>query len=97
MIGTIRTWWQNPRRRREALTVTSGLLIILALVAGYLLRQQPWRDALMALAALIAGADIALRAWNSLRHRVRLRPDAGQRHSGPDLRLEQPAPPPRQH
>ena len=69
MIGTIRTWWQNPRRRREALTVTSGLLIILALVAGYLLRQQPWRDALMALAALIAGADIALRAWNSLRHR----------------------------
>lgn len=63
----LQTWWQSPKQRRQLLTAVSGLLILLAWSSKYLLNQIDWHNGLMAAAALIAGSDIALRAWHSLR------------------------------
>lgn len=63
----LQTWWQSPKQRRQLLTAISGLLILLALVSKYILSQTAWHNGLMAAAALVAGSDIALRAWHSLR------------------------------
>jgi Cd2+/Zn2+-exporting ATPase len=65
----IKLWFQNPMERRQGLTTISGLLILLALFAGWLLDAQTWRSGLMIAAALIAGWDIGLRAWHSLWNR----------------------------
>ena len=62
-------WRQNPKQRRQALAGISGGLILAALAAGYLFPTLPLQDALMVAAALVAGQDIALRAWHSLRSR----------------------------
>jgi hypothetical protein len=59
-------WLFDPRRRREALTVGSGVLIALALLADYGADQQGLRSVLMVGAALMAGSDIAVRALRSL-------------------------------
>ena len=59
-------WLFDPRRRREALTVGSGVLIALALLADYGADQQGLRSVLMVGAALVAGTDIAVRALRSL-------------------------------
>jgi Cd2+/Zn2+-exporting ATPase len=61
--------WRSPKQRRQLLTAVSGLLIILALTSNYLLNQANWHNGLMTGAALIAGFDIAQRAWRSLRQR----------------------------
>ena len=58
----------NTRTRRQALTALGGLLIVLALGAG-LLNLPAVRAALLIAAALLAGSDIALRAWRALRNR----------------------------
>src|SRR5690554_1583056 len=59
----------NPARRRQLITLTSGALIVAALIAGHLLALNTLRDALMFVAALIAGWDIAGRAFFALRNR----------------------------
>lgn len=61
--------WQSPRQRRQLLTAVSGLFILLALASKYLLAQPTWHNGFMAAAALVAGSDIAQRAWHSLRQR----------------------------
>jgi Cd2+/Zn2+-exporting ATPase len=61
--------WRSPKQRRQLLTAVSGLLIISALTSNYLLNQANWHNGLMTGAALIAGFDIAQRAWRSLRQR----------------------------
>ena len=68
-MNQLQTWWQQPKQRRQLLTAVSGLLILLALGSKYLLSQVNWHNGLMAGAALIAGFDIAQRAWRSLRQR----------------------------
>lgn len=68
-MNQLQTWWQQPKQRRQLLTAVSGLLILLALGSKYLLSQVNWHNGLMAGAALIAGFDIAQRAWRSLRRR----------------------------
>jgi Cd2+/Zn2+-exporting ATPase len=68
-LESIRAWWGDPRRRRELLTGISGALIAAALVADYLLRRQDWAGVLMIAAAILAGSDIAGRAFFSLRRR----------------------------
>ena len=68
-MNQLQTWWQQPKQRRQLLTAVSGLLILLALGSKYLLSQVNWHNGLMAGAALIAGFDIAQRAWHSLRRR----------------------------
>ncbi|NLX09586.1 MAG: cation-translocating P-type ATPase [Chloroflexi bacterium] len=68
-MSTIRQWFEHPAQRRKAITLTSGLLIAAALFSGEVLAQTTLRHALMIAAAVIAGSDIAGRAWNALRHR----------------------------
>jgi Cd2+/Zn2+-exporting ATPase len=59
----------NPRQRRLALVLASGGLIAAALAAGRLPGAGKVGDALMAAAAVLAGWDIARRAFTSLRNR----------------------------
>jgi Cd2+/Zn2+-exporting ATPase len=63
------SWIADPLRRRQALTAVSGALIITALVVDYLARLPALGAGLMVAAALLAGADIAARAWSALRGR----------------------------
>lgn len=68
-MNTIKTWIENPKLRRQALMVASGLLIASAFAADNLFGWQQGYNILMTAAALVAGSDIAVRAWNSLRSR----------------------------
>lgn len=68
-MNTIKTWIENPKLRRQALMVASGLLIASAFAADNLFGWQQGYNILMTAAALVAGSDIAARAWNSLRSR----------------------------
>ena len=61
--------FKNPKIRRQFLLITSGVLILLALGIGKFYAAQNLRDVLMILAALIAGWDIGLRAFTSLRNK----------------------------
>lgn len=67
-MNKLKKWLQTPKQRRQMVTGISGVLILVALVAKYL-SWPTWHDALMVVAALLAGSDIAMRAWNSLRNR----------------------------
>ena len=69
MLSAIATLYRHPASRRKWLTIASGLFIALALVANYGFGlDAPWAP-LMTIAAVLAGYDIALRAWASLRLR----------------------------
>jgi Cd2+/Zn2+-exporting ATPase len=69
MFSEIAMIYRHPTERRKWLTIVSGLFIILAWSTWYGFRQAaPWA-ALMTTAAVLAGYDIALRAWASLRLR----------------------------
>ncbi len=59
----------HPARRRLWLTIGSGILIAAGLVARYGFGMIDLWSALMVAAALVAGSDIALRAWRSLKVR----------------------------
>ncbi len=65
----IRNWLEQPARRRKHITLISGALIAAALIAEHGLALPAWRSALMVIAALLAGSDIAWRAWHALRNR----------------------------
>ena len=69
MFSKIADTYAHPASRRKWLTIVSGLFITLALVAWYRFGlAAPWAS-LMTTAAILAGYDIALRAWASLRLR----------------------------
>ncbi len=68
-MKTIKTWLNNPMQRRQLLTVASGVLILVGLAAHYLDGPSTPYTSSMVAAALLAGSDIALRAWSALRHR----------------------------
>jgi Cd2+/Zn2+-exporting ATPase len=68
-MNQIVQYWKSAKQRRQLLTAVSGLLILLALAAKFLLDLVVWHNVLMTAAALIAGSDIAQRAWHSLRQR----------------------------
>jgi Cd2+/Zn2+-exporting ATPase len=63
------SWIVDPLRRRQALTAASGALILAALAADYLAGLPALGAGLMLAAALLAGSDIAARAWGALRSR----------------------------
>ena len=69
MFSTIVEIYRHPASRRKWLTIASGLFITLALVAWYGLGYASAWAPLMTTAAVLAGYDIALRAWASLRLR----------------------------
>src|SRR5690606_17417891 len=69
MFSPLLAAYRHPASRRKWLTIASGLFITAALVAFYGFGQAaPWAP-LMTTAAALAGYDIALRAWASLRLR----------------------------
>jgi Cd2+/Zn2+-exporting ATPase len=65
----IKTWFNNPIQRRQLLTAASGILILVGLAADYLAGPSTLYSSSMVAAAVLAGSDIALRAWSALRHR----------------------------
>src|SRR5574340_138359 len=69
MIDRIRTKMKDPRSRAEIETIASGALIILGLTARYAFQNVSLHNILMTIAAVVAGAGIAVRAFNSLRNR----------------------------
>ena len=69
MFSGLMDIYRHPADRRKWLTIFSGLFITLALVAWYGFGlAAPWAP-LMTIAAVLAGYDIALRAWASLKLR----------------------------
>jgi Cd2+/Zn2+-exporting ATPase len=69
MFSGLMEIYRHPAERRKWLTIGSGLFIILAWITWYGFGQAaPWAP-LMTTAAVLAGYDIALRAWASLRLR----------------------------
>lgn len=67
MSSKIRAYFRNPASRRLALTLVSGALIVVAILARYAFGSLTIWAALMVAAALVAGGDIAVRAWHALR------------------------------
>lgn len=67
LVTSIRSAIAHPARRRFWLTVGSGGLIAAGLLARYGFGMVEAWTALMVAAAFLAGSDIAIRAWRSLR------------------------------
>src|SRR5512138_2372538 len=65
----VRSLFSNLQQRRKILAVTSGILIAVAFGADYLLGWRAVYNVAMIAAAVIAGWDIAGRAFVSLRNR----------------------------
>ena len=68
-MNRLTAFLNNPKQRRQFLTLASGALIVLALIAGQIAAVEPLRDVFMVAAALLAGSDIALRAFRGLLNR----------------------------
>lgn len=68
-MKTLKIWFNNPMKRRQLLTIVSGVFILAALGVDYLAGLTGLRGGLMIAAALIAGYDIAQRAWQALLNR----------------------------
>lgn len=69
-INSIKQWVEDPRLRRQTLTLLSGGLILLSLAARYAAALPAAADGLLAAAAVIAGTDILARAWVNLRNKA---------------------------
>ena len=69
LVMNIRGAMVNPARRRFWLTMVSGGLIAVGLVARYGFEMVDLWLPLMVAAALLAGSDIAVRAWRALQVR----------------------------
>jgi Cd2+/Zn2+-exporting ATPase len=65
----IRSLLTNLQQRRKFLAILSGALILIAFGAEYFFKQQTLYNASMIVAAILAGWDIASRAFASLRNR----------------------------
>ena len=69
MFSGLMDIYRHPADRRKWLTIASGVFITAALTAWYGFGiAAPWAP-LMTIAAVLAGYDIALRAWASLKLR----------------------------
>lgn len=68
-MNALITFMDNPKQRRQFLTIASAILIVLALLFDRIPALAHLHDVLMIAAALLAGSDIALRAGRSLLNR----------------------------
>jgi Cd2+/Zn2+-exporting ATPase len=68
-MKTFKMWFNNPMKRRQLLTIISGALILAALIVDNLAGLSTLRSGLMIVATLVAGFDIAQRAWHALGNR----------------------------
>lgn len=59
----------NPKTRREILSILTGVLLLTGLAAGRLLGLPALGNLIWTASALLAGADIGLRAWRALLNR----------------------------
>ncbi len=69
VINNILTNIRNPSQRRNYLLLASGTFILLGWGLALAWNWNRGRDALMIAAALIAGYDILLRAWQGLKNK----------------------------
>ena len=69
-MNALKSWFKDPRQRRQALTLFSGALILLNLAARHAFGWLQLADWMLLVAALAAGSDIAWRAWLNLRNRA---------------------------
>lgn len=69
-MNKTKRWIEDPKLRRQALTLLSGSLILISLAARYAAGQAGVADGLLAAAAVVAGGDIVVRAWANLRNKA---------------------------
>lgn len=69
-MHTLKQWFQNPKLRRQTSVIASAALIATGLLAKTIWGYVELYNGMMALAALAAGWEIALRAWNNLRNKA---------------------------
>lgn len=69
IIGRLTAGLSNIGERRLLLTLASGVLIVLAVVARWGVGSMTMWSVFMVSAAVVAGSDIAVRAWYALRAR----------------------------
>ena len=65
----IKSLFSNLQQRRKILTIASGSLVAIAFSADYFFGWRAVYNVSMIAAALIAGWDVAVRAFVSLRNR----------------------------
>ena len=68
-MNKLQNLYHNPKQRRQFLTLASGGLILVAWLAGGLFGYTTLQQGFLFAAALVAGADIAWRAWSNLLNR----------------------------
>ncbi|TLN14902.1 cation-translocating P-type ATPase, partial [bacterium] len=69
-MNSVKRWIEDPKLRRQALTLLSGGLILISLAARYAAGQAGLADGLLGAAAIVAGTDIVVRAWANLRNKA---------------------------
>src|SRR5690625_2198495 len=65
----MKTYFNRLLYNRSFITGLSGLLIVASFIAGSLAGLPGLKNGLMIAAAIVAGSNIAVRAWNSLRNK----------------------------
>src|SRR5690625_446583 len=65
----MKTYFNRLLYNRSFITELSGLLIIASFIVGILAGLLGFKNGLMIAAAIVAGSNIAVRAWNSLRNK----------------------------
>ena len=65
-MNTIATWLQG----RWSVPAISGLLIAASYTLSQSLGSQPWADALMIAAAVVAGTPVLIKAWHAMTAKI---------------------------
>jgi len=69
VTGLLKRQWRDHASRRRLVMLVSGALLLLGVGTGELAATEALRQPLLVAAALVAGADIARRAFEGLRRR----------------------------
>jgi len=69
VTGPLKRQWRDHASRRRLVMLVSGALLLLGVGTGQLAATEAFRQPLLVAAALVAGVDIARRAFDGLRRR----------------------------